>query len=171
MPFCPECKYEYRPETSKCPDCDVLLVASLDDQSRQDQPTPEYSDELKKLIKSLPSGSSFPSACPSKRCQSEDNSPLDPNNELAKKLDEHPSWIEIAHFPTESTSQMIAGALESAEIPHLIIPGSRISWAGDGFPSTTPDILLVPEEFVERADAQAENILGENYKHYKTPNG
>ena len=29
MPFCPKCKYEYRPEISECPDCGVRLVASL----------------------------------------------------------------------------------------------------------------------------------------------
>lgn len=29
MPFCPKCKYEYRPEISECPDCDVRLVTSL----------------------------------------------------------------------------------------------------------------------------------------------
>lgn len=31
MPFCPECKYEYRPEISFCPDCDVKLVDRLQD--------------------------------------------------------------------------------------------------------------------------------------------
>ena len=29
MPFCPKCKYEYRPEISECPDCGERLVASL----------------------------------------------------------------------------------------------------------------------------------------------
>lgn len=29
MPFCPNCRYEYNPGVSKCPDCDVELVASL----------------------------------------------------------------------------------------------------------------------------------------------
>ena len=29
MPFCPECKYEYEPTVSTCPDCSVSLVAHL----------------------------------------------------------------------------------------------------------------------------------------------
>ncbi len=29
MPFCPKCKYEYRPEIKKCPDCNVKLVDKL----------------------------------------------------------------------------------------------------------------------------------------------
>lgn len=29
MPFCPECKYEYRPDIETCPDCDVKLVDEL----------------------------------------------------------------------------------------------------------------------------------------------
>jgi len=27
--FCPNCKYEYKPGASRCPDCDVPLVSSL----------------------------------------------------------------------------------------------------------------------------------------------
>lgn len=29
MSFCPECRYEYRPETVACPDCGVKLVSTL----------------------------------------------------------------------------------------------------------------------------------------------
>jgi hypothetical protein len=29
--FCPTCKMEYRPEVTKCPDCDVWLVPRLPD--------------------------------------------------------------------------------------------------------------------------------------------
>ena len=29
MPFCPKCRYEYRPEISECPDCAERLVATL----------------------------------------------------------------------------------------------------------------------------------------------
>lgn len=35
MPFCPECKYEYNPGITRCPDCEVDLVESLPtDQSK-----------------------------------------------------------------------------------------------------------------------------------------
>ncbi len=29
MPFCPQCKYEYYAETTRCPDCDCALVDEL----------------------------------------------------------------------------------------------------------------------------------------------
>lgn len=29
MPFCPKCRYEYKPGISICPDCDEKLVAAL----------------------------------------------------------------------------------------------------------------------------------------------
>ena len=29
MPFCPSCKYEYRPDIRRCPDCDVALLDEL----------------------------------------------------------------------------------------------------------------------------------------------
>ena len=29
MPYCPKCRYEYRAEIEKCPDCDVALVDEL----------------------------------------------------------------------------------------------------------------------------------------------
>ena len=31
MPYCPECRYEYREGVEKCPDCDVELVEALPD--------------------------------------------------------------------------------------------------------------------------------------------
>lgn len=38
MPFCPECKYEYRPDIKTCPDCDVELVDSLEAEAPQGPP-------------------------------------------------------------------------------------------------------------------------------------
>lgn len=32
--FCPKCGYEYKPEISNCPDCDVKLVAELPTEQR-----------------------------------------------------------------------------------------------------------------------------------------
>ena len=29
MPYCPECRYEYRPAVERCPDCDTELVDRL----------------------------------------------------------------------------------------------------------------------------------------------
>lgn len=41
MPYCPKCKYEYRPGIEKCPDCDVKLVDKLHEEPT---PEPEYLD-------------------------------------------------------------------------------------------------------------------------------
>lgn len=38
--FCPQCRYEYRPEVTKCPDCDVWLVRELP-VDHKDQPSEE----------------------------------------------------------------------------------------------------------------------------------
>jgi hypothetical protein len=39
--FCPQCRYEYRPEVTKCPDCDIWLVRAL-----PAEPTSQSTDEL-----------------------------------------------------------------------------------------------------------------------------
>ncbi|RKX23303.1 MAG: hypothetical protein DRP51_00740 [Candidatus Zixiibacteriota bacterium] len=36
MPFCPKCRYEYKPEISVCPDCSEPLVSSLPDKTAED---------------------------------------------------------------------------------------------------------------------------------------
>lgn len=38
MPYCPNCKYEYRPGIDICPDCDERLVYSLPDEALVDEP-------------------------------------------------------------------------------------------------------------------------------------
>jgi hypothetical protein len=44
MPFCPKCKYEYRPEVSTCPDCDVPLVAHLEPDAEETDPLEGHTD-------------------------------------------------------------------------------------------------------------------------------
>jgi hypothetical protein len=38
MPYCPKCKYEYRPGIEYCPDCHERLVYSLPDDIIEDEP-------------------------------------------------------------------------------------------------------------------------------------
>lgn len=42
MPFCPQCKYEYKDDVKECPDCHVPLVAELPKQSEQKLSKEEY---------------------------------------------------------------------------------------------------------------------------------
>lgn len=42
MPFCPSCRYEYRAEVTKCPDCSVDLVEAL---------APEQESEWVELVR------------------------------------------------------------------------------------------------------------------------
>jgi hypothetical protein len=46
MPFCPKCKYEYRPGMFDCPDCGSRLVDVLpgEDDSATDGDQPQYED-------------------------------------------------------------------------------------------------------------------------------
>lgn len=36
MPYCPKCRYEYRPEITKCPECEEYLVAALSEDTDED---------------------------------------------------------------------------------------------------------------------------------------
>lgn len=50
MPFCPNCKYEYRAGCTECPDCDATLVESLDTiEQPQDSNPEEYRPEEEKV--------------------------------------------------------------------------------------------------------------------------
>ncbi len=42
MPFCPECRYEYVPGHTRCPDCDVALVDVLPEKQTGDPSDKEY---------------------------------------------------------------------------------------------------------------------------------
>ena len=35
MPFCPKCRYEYKPEISVCPDCNEYLLSSLPEKNEE----------------------------------------------------------------------------------------------------------------------------------------
>jgi hypothetical protein len=63
MPFCPECKAEYRENVTRCSDCDVELVASLPDVEEQEEeeaglelvelaefPNPSEADMIRELL-------------------------------------------------------------------------------------------------------------------------
>ena len=37
MPFCPKCRYEYKPEIWECPDCGVRLVEKLEEEEPEEE--------------------------------------------------------------------------------------------------------------------------------------
>ncbi|HDL02613.1 MAG TPA: hypothetical protein ENH25_00620 [candidate division Zixibacteria bacterium] len=45
MPFCPKCRYEYKPEILICPDCDVSLVDVLPPEPEAAE-IPDKSDQI-----------------------------------------------------------------------------------------------------------------------------
>jgi siroheme synthase (precorrin-2 oxidase/ferrochelatase) len=47
MPFCPKCRYEYKPEIWECPDCGVHLVAKLEEEEPEEEIITEESTESK----------------------------------------------------------------------------------------------------------------------------
>lgn len=196
MPFCPECRYEYNTDVSRCPDCDEWLVGSLEEAENRPKKSSrlgsinsrpiskaEYSDEIKKIMKSLPASPNIPTGplAPGSGKVNEDFRP-EPDSEIAQRLEEHDTWIAIARFPSRQLSSMISDALQSVDIPCLVMPGYSSSmndrtmraFGADTrhtFQSMEDDTLLVPEEFVQKADAQALEIMGEDYEQFKTPNG
>jgi hypothetical protein len=44
MPFCPKCRFEYKPEISHCPDCDERLVSALEPEPEETDPMAAYTD-------------------------------------------------------------------------------------------------------------------------------
>jgi hypothetical protein len=44
MPFCPKCKYEYKPEIRICPDCNEELVNNLTEEEPEEEP--EFDEEV-----------------------------------------------------------------------------------------------------------------------------
>jgi transcription initiation factor TFIIIB Brf1 subunit/transcription initiation factor TFIIB len=45
MPFCPKCRYEYKPEIWECPDCGVRLVEKLEDEEPEEELVTDESTE------------------------------------------------------------------------------------------------------------------------------
>jgi hypothetical protein len=55
MPFCPDCRFEYEPDISKCPDCGSKLVEKLPEEPAQTT-TKESGEEINFVpLKNLPS--------------------------------------------------------------------------------------------------------------------
>lgn len=124
MPFCPKCKYEYKPGTQICPDCQEQLVDQL--------PVEVTIDES-----DIHAG--------------------------------YENWQPLARLTSNQYAEMVTEGLKAKEIPVLMISetghfgvtgqlgiGSFLP-VGGGF------LILVPHEFTEDADKEAELMLGEEW--------
>lgn len=121
MPFCPECRYEYRPGIAQCPDCRADLVAEL----------PEEAEE---------------------------------------KVYEN--WVQLARFNALQYARMLEQALREEDIPIVVQSGTGhfgqigstellLNPIGGGYS------IMVPEEFIVKADAVASGMLGEEWESAK----
>lgn len=122
MPFCPQCRFEYRNDITLCSDCNQQLVDRL------------------------------------------------PLEKAAVAPDD--AWLTVGQVRGEMKSEMAQGALDSNDIPAVIVTGSaaKINSAssssgisqvtGDGSGSYT---ILVHREQFEKALLVLEAILGEDF--------
>lgn len=124
MPYCPKCKYEYRPGIEICPDCDERLVYSLPDEVLADEPDiyAVYTD-----------------------------------------------WLPIARLVSLQYAQMVVEGLKTKNIPAIVLSDTgylgqtvhfgigalRLSGGGA--------LVLVPAQFAEDADTEAELMLGDEW--------
>lgn len=120
MPFCPDCRYEYRSDMAICPDCNQQLVDRL------------------------------------------------PLERAAGPPDD--KWISAGRVATQLQAEMARGALESNEIPIVMVSGSVAGHGSElsGVAQLTGDgsggfTILVHKEQVEQAQLVLDSILGEDY--------
>ncbi len=127
MPFCPDCRYEYRVEATICPDCNQQLVDHL------------------------------------------------PIERSAGPLDG--DWVSAGRVQTQMKAEIARGALESNEIPIVMVTGSAADTANaagnlgsgsSGISQLTGDgsggfTILVHREQVEEAQLVLDAILGGEY--------
>ncbi|MCP4632045.1 MAG: hypothetical protein GY855_03890 [candidate division Zixibacteria bacterium] len=125
MPYCPNCRYEYKIGVRICPDCDEELVDFLPEE-----------------------------------------------NEL-EKLETYHDWIQVARFTSPQIAEMLIEVLRANDIPSTLISGaghfgqtgqmgfSSFVSAGSGYS------LMIPREFVEQADKEATQVLGEEWEKAK----
>jgi hypothetical protein len=90
----------------------------------------------------------------------------DPENEAAR----YQNWVHVARLTSSISAQMLLDVLRSKNIPAVILSGSgHFGQTGQMGPSSFRPIdgaysLMVPQEFVSDADAEAEALLGDEWK-------
>ncbi len=92
----------------------------------------------------------------------------EPVEEAAEEGEE--VWVELARLTSPVSAQMVAEALESKAIPVVILSeGGHFGQTGQiGLtaiqPAAGPYSVVVHEDYVDDADAEAEAVLGEEWR-------
>ena len=139
MPFCPNCRYEYLPTVSECPDCEVRLVAELPLEPEEE----EQPDEIVEPVEPE-TLESFDNWIPLARFSS----------------------TVTAEMVLEALQSKDIPAVLSDQTGHFGQTGQMgpSSFAPMAGAVTT---LFVPEEFARDAGQEAQIILGEEWDKLK----
>jgi hypothetical protein len=139
MPFCPKCRYEYLPTVSKCPDCEVRLVAELPLEPEEPDEPPEIHEPEESVEME-----SFDNWIPLARFTSTQYADLVlealESKDIPAVLSDKTGYFGKTGQMGLSSSRPIAGALVT---------------------------LYVPEEFAHDASQEARIILGEEWDKMK----
>jgi len=101
-----------------------------------------------------------------------DKSESDPNNTLA----DYDNWVCIGRLTSSIYANMINEVFREKEIPVVVLSGTgHFGQTGQMGASSFRPIdgaysILVPEEYVEDADQEAEIILGEDWTKFRVQN-
>ena len=87
----------------------------------------------------------------------------------SEKAPEEKNWVELARLASPQSAQMVLEVLQAKMVPAVIL--SEAGFFGQTgqigptvvHPVAGPYSVMVPEGFVEEADAEAEAILGEEW--------
>ena len=144
--FCPNCKYEYLPETIMCPDCDEPLVTK--------EELDAMPDENEKL----------------------DASPLLEELQSLKDVDTEIDWVHIARINSKQMADMILQVLHAKGIASVIhsetgyfgmtgqIGMSSYQPIGGGYS------LFVDKNCLEDVDNEASILMGDEWEKCKLVN-
>jgi hypothetical protein len=131
MPFCPNCRYEYKPEISKCPDCGARLV----DELKEEEPAASVQEEPTQSI--------------------EEECSRDMERQSARGTD----FVRLRSLPSRVYAEMLQEALRRNGIISFIKDDDIDAWGKSCTTSPLEVAIWVPEDRVERCEEIADQML------------